>query len=93
MTTVGLAVIIIEKNLSVSSSLIMFFLSVSLYTFAVNCGPLSDPTNGKVTLTDTMFGSRAIYTCDPGYAIVGDNTRICEINGRWSGSIFCQGKL
>ena len=43
----------------------MGYLVRFLHIFAVNCGPLSNPKNGKVTFTDTLFGSRATYTCDP----------------------------
>lgn len=41
----------------------------------------------------TTFGSRAHYSCDPGYTLLGSVTRTCESDGRWSGSDpRCSGK-
>ena len=62
---------------------------------AVECGTLTNPTNGQVTYTGrTTFGQTATYSCNRGYNLVGDNTRTCQANGVWSGSIpICQGML
>ncbi len=52
----------------------------------VDCGPLSDPTNGMVDVPATTFESTANYTCtNTGYALVGDITRTCGSDGLWSG--------
>ena len=61
----------------------------------VNCGTLTDPANGQVShTTGTVFGQRATYSCDTGYNLVGDSTRICRATGVWSGSApTCQGTL
>ena len=58
---------------------------------SVDCGPLSDPANGTVELTDTLVGSRATYNCNSGYSIVGEATVTCQSNGNWSGSATCLG--
>ena len=52
---------------------------------AVDCGDLDDPDNGRVDLSGTTFGSKAVYSCDRGYFLVGDSKRVCQANGEWSG--------
>ncbi|XP_064386180.1 sushi, von Willebrand factor type A, EGF and pentraxin domain-containing protein 1-like isoform X2 [Halichondria panicea] len=52
----------------------------------VDCGPLTDPTNGMITLSTTTFGSTATYSCNSGHNLNGDTTRTCGANGDWSGS-------
>ena len=53
---------------------------------AINCGGLSSPSNGQISITDTTFGSIATYSCDPGYTLDGNTSRICQADGQWSGS-------
>ena len=62
---------------------------------AVECGTLTNPTNGQVSHTGrTTFRQTATYSCDRGYDLVGNSTRTCQANGVWSGSIpICQGVL
>ncbi|XP_064386173.1 uncharacterized protein LOC135334783 [Halichondria panicea] len=43
----------------------------------VDCGPLTDPTNGMITLSTTTFESTATYSCNTGYNIVGSVIRTC----------------
>ena len=44
---------------------------------------------------DTLApGGVANYTCDPGFILVGDRTRICGSDGSWSGMApTCERKL
>ena len=60
---------------------------------AVNCGTLTNSTNGQVSYTaGTTFGQTATYSCNTGYTLVGDSTRTCQSTGVWSGSTpICQG--
>ena len=52
----------------------------------VVCSSLSNPTNGRVTFSSGVFvGSRATYTCDIGYFIIGEDMRTCQTDGMWSG--------
>ncbi|XP_019863662.1 PREDICTED: CUB and sushi domain-containing protein 1-like isoform X3 [Amphimedon queenslandica] len=52
----------------------------------VNCGPLPHIANGAVSIhPDTRLGSTATYTCNSGYKLVGNDTRTCLANGKWSG--------
>ena len=56
------------------------------------CGVLSNPDNGRVTLTGTSFGSQATYSCNSGYELNGPITRVCQADG-WSGNdATCEGK-
>ena len=61
----------------------------------MNCSTLSNQANGQVSHTaGTAFGQTATYSCDTGYNLVGDSTRMCQANGIWSGSEpTCQGML
>ena len=60
----------------------------------VDCGNLTDPTNGQVSTGRTTFGQTATYSCDPGYNLVGGTQRTCQVTGVWSGSVpTCQGML
>ena len=71
----------------------IYIFYISIILTAVNCGTLTDPANGQVDHTaGTSFGQTATYSCDPGYNLVGNNTRICHATGVWSGSApTCQG--
>ena len=37
----------------------------------VDCGSLTDPVNGAISLTGTAFNSTATYSCNDGYNLVG----------------------
>ena len=52
---------------------------------SVDCGPLPDPTNGKVvTPIGTTLERLATYTCDDGYVLSQTGSRICLSSGQWS---------
>ena len=60
----------------------------------MDCGSLTDPPNGQVTLTATTFGQTATYSCNTGYSLVGNSTRSCQATGNWSQSApTCDGML
>ena len=45
-------------------------------------------SNGGVTYTNLAVNSgRATYQCDEGYSISSEDTRECEGDGRWSGTL------
>lgn len=53
----------------------------------VDCGQLPDIPNGQVDISpDTKFGSYATYSCNLGHVLQGNQQRICQANGQWSGS-------
>ena len=51
----------------------------------MDCGDLDDPENGQVSLTGTTFGSKATYTCNKGFELVGSSMRMCLANAQWMG--------
>ena len=60
-------------------------------TLAIDCGALTDPTNGQVIFTATTYLNTANYTCNTGYNLVGVDQRICTAAGTWSdGEPTCQ---
>ncbi len=63
-------------------------MQVYFYIFfcvAVHCPDLEHPANGKVMYGSTKFNSPATYECKYGYMLVGEATRRCGPNKRWSG--------
>ena len=51
----------------------------------VRCPNLPNPSNGRVNQRGNKPGDRASYTCNSGYELQGDSTRICQNSGQWSG--------
>ena len=50
----------------------------------VDCGPPNNTTNGAVNYTTTTANSTAIYTCNPGFIMMGGRRIIrCLDNGHW----------
>ena len=58
-----------------------------IYSSAFDCGStdIVQPANGSVVLDQTTLGSVANFSCDAGFALIGDATRTCQLTG-WSGS-------
>ena len=53
----------------------------------MDCPILGNQANGRVSHTGrTTVGQTANYTCNTGYDLVGNSTRMCEATGMWSGS-------
>ncbi|XP_029701072.1 CUB and sushi domain-containing protein 3 isoform X7 [Takifugu rubripes] len=52
----------------------------------ISCGELPSPPNGKKIGTQMSFGATAIFTCDPGFMLVGSHVRECLSSGLWSGT-------
>ena len=49
------------------------------------CPALPNPTNGMMTWDSLAPGGVATYSCDYGFFLFGDPTRICGSDGTWSG--------
>ena len=55
------------------------------------CDILRDPIHGEVHQTGRYLGDRAIYTCTPGWEIVGAEERVCQATGLWTNQEpFCK---
>ncbi|XP_074641309.1 sushi, von Willebrand factor type A, EGF and pentraxin domain-containing protein 1-like [Tubulanus polymorphus] len=48
------------------------------------CSPLTEPSNGYVSIMDKPETSVAEYDCEDGYSLIGQNRRHCLENGSWS---------
>lgn len=48
---------------------------------------LQAPANGQVESTYTDLGAEALYHCDTGYELFGNDTRTCNANASWSGNL------
>ena len=66
---------------------------VWIFSIAVPCGTLNNPTNGQVSAEGNTFGSQASYSCSEGYVLNGNNIRMCQSDRQWSGSEpTCEGE-
>lgn len=60
---------------------------------AVQCPPPENPPHGKAIFTSCSYNSVVSYECNYGYTLLGDATRRCGADKKWSGSMpKCQGK-
>uniref|UniRef100_A0A8C3IMG9 Sushi domain-containing protein n=1 Tax=Chrysemys picta bellii TaxID=8478 RepID=A0A8C3IMG9_CHRPI len=59
-----------------------------------SCGHPGDLENGKVHITDLLFGSSITFSCDEGFRLIGSRTSQCVIDGTrvtWDHQIpFCE---
>uniref|UniRef100_H0YSS6 Sushi, von Willebrand factor type A, EGF and pentraxin domain-containing protein 1 n=1 Tax=Taeniopygia guttata TaxID=59729 RepID=H0YSS6_TAEGU len=51
----------------------------------VSCSPPPVLENGQVTGEDYTFQRRTEYSCNEGFLLDGDRSRVCLANGSWSG--------
>ena len=56
-------------------------MSITLFS---GCPLLPNPINGAVAQTGIVPGSKATYTCDIGFAVVGSGGHTCQEDGKWS---------
>ncbi|RUS82417.1 hypothetical protein EGW08_009805, partial [Elysia chlorotica] len=49
----------------------------------VDCGQPPRIQHGTVQVTDTIFGSPAIYSCSVGYYLISSSYMYCEEDGQW----------
>ncbi|XP_063813347.1 sushi, von Willebrand factor type A, EGF and pentraxin domain-containing protein 1-like [Pseudophryne corroboree] len=52
----------------------------------VSCGSPGEVQNGNIIMVDDKFQSKATFSCQDGYMLVGNTYRECMEDGRWSGS-------
>ena len=66
--------------------LLIVSLTISNLCTVVDCNSLMAPANGSVNHPQTTFMATATYSCNLGYIIEGQTTRMCQVDGTWSGS-------
>jgi len=52
----------------------------------VDCGAITDPANGSVSVLKTTYGSTASYSCQQGFGLTGTSSRTCQADATWSGT-------
>lgn len=57
---------------------------IARIVIVVNCGGLTSPLNGNVSVNGTVYESTATYMCYDGYILMGEHHRHCLANGSWS---------
>nr|XP_042895666.1 sushi, von Willebrand factor type A, EGF and pentraxin domain-containing protein 1 isoform X2 [Parasteatoda tepidariorum] len=50
----------------------------------VVCAMLQNIPHGHVKWSSLRYGATATYECLPGYKLIGEPVRLCELSGRWS---------
>ena len=43
-------------------------------------------SGGVICLNGTTVGSKAVYICNNGYNLMGNEARVCQRDGSWNGS-------
>ncbi len=51
----------------------------------IACPMLSAPEDGSVSPMEGFEGDDAVYDCESGYALLGNEIRTCQAGGQWSG--------
>lgn len=60
---------------------------------AVQCPPPENPAHGKAIFTSCSYNSVVSYECDYGYTLVGEASRRCGADKKWTDTMpKCQGK-
>ena len=54
--------------------------------FITGCATLPDPIFGSVSQTGTIVGAMAEYSCKSGYQLIGSQSRVCSMAGKWDGT-------
>uniref|UniRef100_A0A1B6MNE1 Sushi, von Willebrand factor type A, EGF and pentraxin domain-containing protein 1 n=3 Tax=Cicadellinae TaxID=33370 RepID=A0A1B6MNE1_9HEMI len=54
---------------------------------AVQCPPPENPSHGKAIFTSCSYNSVVSFECDYGYTLLGESTRRCGADKKWSGTM------
>ena len=58
----------------------------SFFIICVECNLPSQPADGIVSVSNSVHGQMANYTCDTGYTLFGLSSRLCLSDGTgWEG--------
>ncbi len=63
--------------------------TIKFYTVvtAVQCPPPENPKNGKAIYTTCSYNSVVSYECKYGFTLVGEGSRRCGADRKWSGQL------
>eukprot|EP00794_Sanderia_malayensis_P000456 gene456-1098_t len=50
------------------------------------CPDPPKPFGGNRVVTGSSVGEGVVYTCNPGYKLIGSKVRVCMSNGKWAGT-------
>lgn len=65
-----------------------------LVVTAVQCPTPENPKNGKAIFTSFSYNSVVSYECNYGFTLVGESSRRCGADKKWSGQLpSCKGKM
>ena len=64
----------------------LFLTTVSFFRVGIYCSFLSTPSFGSKSTTSRTVGTIVTFTCSVGYRLSGSHSRICQLNGLWTGS-------
>ena len=68
------------------------YIYVFNYFYTAGCPPLG-MEYGHVRISGASFGDTAVFECQPGYKLLGNNVIQCLSDGSWSGvDPCCQGE-
>ena len=51
----------------------------------ITCPTLSDPPEGTVNVLSDLPGGMAVYGCNRGFSLNGQEEQSCGMNGMWDG--------
>ena len=57
--------------------------------FSADCGPPPEIANGSPIVASPVAGTTAIYLCDFGATLLGNNTITCQDDGTWEDPPMC----
>lgn len=60
--------------------------SKSTPTCIIDCGKLTTPMFGNISIDGTTYGAIAQFTCYQGYKLSGSSIRMCGADGKWNGT-------
>lgn len=78
------------RSYSFSSARLIFFLLLTIDEApppVVDCGDPGTPANGRKIGDSYAVGGVVYYECIDGFTLSGDRSRMCRLDGIWTGSL------
>lgn len=70
----------------------MIDIKIILFT-GISCGFPGYIANGYINGRQYFYQDIIQYVCNPGYRLMGESTRTCQVDNKWSGDTpKCEGK-